>query len=519
MSNTKTIARNTGWYGIESAINVGVGLFTSIAIARTLGPYRMGYLIYLSWVATVVSSLGGVGIPATTRKYMAEFLGRGDRGTARYIYIRTLLLQGAMATLATGAILIWVLGDAQAEYRAPAVLIALSIWPGMINFVSAQANVAREEMSANLPGSVTSMITFFLGIAGTVVFKWGVLGVGASMFAMRLADFLVRFVPTLRRILTWESAHVVPAGLRRRMITFAWQSIATMVVALIVWERSEFFLLKKFCSDIRQVAFYSVAFSMADRLLLPSTIFGSATGATIYAQFGRDKSRIPDIASSAFRYLTLTAIPLHFIFAALAVPALLLLYGHEYTGAAMVVTLAPILCMPKAFIGPVQDLLQSHERQSYVIITTVVAGVVDIGVAWWLVRSNGAVGACIGSGVAQFTAIIILWLVACCLFEVKLPWMLLGKITCFSVLTAIAVHLLVVRVAPLWGLLGGGVASFVLFVIFLYTMRILERQDRERINTITNRLPGSIAQLVDGILSRLIRDESFVAKVVANTTK
>src|ERR1039457_2559184 len=140
MSNTKTIARNTGWYGLESAINSFVTLFTSIAIARTLGPSRMGYFIYVSWITTVVSSLGGMGIPATTQKYMAEFIGMGDRGTARYIYFRTLFLQIGLATLATVGILFWVLGDASSGYKLASVLVALSIWPSMVNSISAMAN-------------------------------------------------------------------------------------------------------------------------------------------------------------------------------------------------------------------------------------------------------------------------------------------------------------------------------------------------------------------------------------------
>src|ERR1700744_897540 len=107
MSNTKTIARNSGWYGLETAINFVVTLFTSIAIARTLGPTKMGYIIYVIWISSVVSSLGAIGIPATTRKYMAEFLGGGDRGTARFIYTRTLLLQVTMATLVTAGLLFW----------------------------------------------------------------------------------------------------------------------------------------------------------------------------------------------------------------------------------------------------------------------------------------------------------------------------------------------------------------------------------------------------------------------------
>src|SRR5580658_10383670 len=129
MSNTKTIARNTGWYGLESVISAVVTLFTSIAIARTLGPSKMGYIIYVAWLASVVSSLGGLGIPATTQKYMAEFLGMGDRGTARHIFFHTLILQMGLATLATAGIIIWVLGDASSGYKVASVLVVLSIWP------------------------------------------------------------------------------------------------------------------------------------------------------------------------------------------------------------------------------------------------------------------------------------------------------------------------------------------------------------------------------------------------------
>ena len=161
-NNTKTIAKNTGWYGLENFINSILTVFTSIAIARTLGPAKMGYIIYVTFIASVVSDMGGLGIPATTRKYMAEFLGMGDRGTARYIYFRTLMLQAGLATLATTSLVVWVLRDAAGDYKLASVLVVLSIWPSMINLISAQANVASEELSRNLPASVASILVYFI---------------------------------------------------------------------------------------------------------------------------------------------------------------------------------------------------------------------------------------------------------------------------------------------------------------------------------------------------------------------
>lgn len=501
MSNVRTIIKNTGWYGLENLISFVVTIFTSIAIARTLGPSKMGYMIYVIWIASIVSSLGGIGVPATTRKYMAEFLGMDDRGTARYIYIRTLLLQVALATLATAGILVWICRDAHPGYLLASILVAFSIWPSMVNSISAQANVAAETLSANLPASVISIVAFFISIAATVVFHWGVIGVGASVLVMRTIDFLVRLFPTFRLILSWETAHVYPEGLGTRMMTFAWQSVASMFLGLIVWDRSEFFLLKHLSSDIREVAYYSVAFSMAERLLISASVFGAASSATIFAQYGRDKSKVAGIGASTFRYLALTSIPLHFIASALAVPALLLLYGNAYRGAAAVVTLAPLLCLPKAFLSPAQSILESAERQTYIIIATVLGGVIDISVAWYLIPSHGAVGACIGNGAAQFLAVGLMWVMCIRFFKIKISWLHLAKIALVALLASVTAHSIAIRFSPFPALLLGGSASLIVLFGLIYVLRIFEPEDRDRFFILTASLPLTISRPMNNVLS------------------
>jgi len=508
MSNTRTIFRNTGWYGLENTISAISTLVSSIMIARYLGPEKMGYMIYVMWIAQLTSSLGGLGIPPTTMKYMGEFLGKGDRGTARYIYFRTLLLQMGLAAFATGGILIWVLTRAQTNYRLAAMLVILSIWPAMVNSISAMANVASENLFANLPGSVVATCFYFVSILATVVFHWGVVGVGAAFLGMRLVDFLVRLIPTMRRALSWQGGHVRPEGLQRRMILFAVQSVATMIVGLIVWSRSEVFLLRHLCADIRQVAFYSVAFSMADRLLVTSQVFGSAISSTIYAQHGRDKSKNAAVSANSFRYLALSAIPVHFVSAALASQALLLLYGDKYRDGAMVVTLAPVLCMPKAFIAPVQSLLQSVERQRLVIFATVIAGIVDVGVAAYFIPAHGAVGACIGNGAAQVTAIAIMWGMAIRLFNVKLPWMLVAKTAFISTVAALAARFIGMQFSPLLGIPLGGIAALIILFGLFYLLRVLEPQDYERFKNLSGVIPKPIAGPILSLLSLLTRPES-----------
>ena len=510
MSNTKTIAKNTGWYSVENIVSAAVTIVTSVAIARTLGPAKTGYIIYVSYVASVVASLGSLGIPSATRKYMSEFIGMGDKGTARLIFFRTLAIQAGLASLATLAIVFWVFQDANAEFRLAAVLIALSIWPSMVNSVPAQANGATENLATNVPGSVVSAVVYLFTILATAVFHWGVTGIGAALLLMRGVDFLVRFFPTMARIVAWNTTHVLPAGLRRRMVAYAWQSVATMLLALVVWERSEVLLLKWLCADIRQIAFYSIAFSLGNYLLLGSTIFGAAASTTIFVQQGRDKSKMPQLVAASFRYLVLASIPLHFIAVALAVPALLLLYGGRYAGAAMVVTIAPLLCMPKAFLAPIQSLLQSAERQSYVILATILAGIVDWGIAWYLIPAHGAVGACIGSGIAQMTAVGIMWAIGIRLYNVKLPWILVAKVAFISTLAALTAHYVAAQLGTLWGFLFGGGASLVVLFSLFYLLRVLEPEDQARLSLLTRSMPKSIGRPVESVLSLMIRSRLAV---------
>jgi O-antigen/teichoic acid export membrane protein len=504
--NSKTIARNTAWYGLENAIGFVTTLITSIAIARTLGPAKMGYIIYVTWLTSIVSSLGSVGLPETTRKYMAEFIGGGDFPTARYIYLRTFYTQTALAIVATLGAVVWVLHDAPADYRTAALLLVLGILPAMSNFISAQANVAAENLSANLPASLASTATYFILTLAAIFLHWGVTGIAFAMFSMRVVDFLVRLFPTMRRVLSWGNGEAhPPADLRARMLSFATQSVMGMVLMIVVWDRSEVFLLKHLSTDIQQVSFYSVSFGLAERLLLFPSIFAAAAGASLLAQFGRDRTKLPAMTAASARYIALISIPLHVIAVPLAAPALLTLYGRQYAGAALVATVAPLLCMPKAFLGPIQSLFESVEKQKYFLWTTVFASFVDIAVAWYLIPQYGALGACIGSGAAQITAVGSMWALGISRYDIRLPWAFMSRLTAISVAASLAAWAVSRNLAPLPALITGGVAATMVFLMLAYAFKMLEPQDCSRFKVIANACPRVIAGPMNSVIDLFTR--------------
>jgi O-antigen/teichoic acid export membrane protein len=278
-----------------------------------------------------------------------------------------------------------------------------------------------------------------------------------------------------------------------------------MLLTLIVWDRSELFLLKHLTPDIRQIAFYSVAFSLAERLLIFPSIFASASGASIYAQYGRDRTRLPAMTAASARYIALISLPIHIIAVPLAAPAVFVLYGKQYAGALVVATVAPLLCLPKAFSGPIQSLFESVDRQKYFIITTVIASFVDVGVAWLLIPSYGALGACLGSGVAQFTAVFLMWAIGIRNYQIQLPWGFLFKLTAMSTFAACATYAVTAKLSALPALIAGSIISTAVFIVLGYVFKILEPEDRDRFKIISNSLPKPIGTPLNYVLDRFTR--------------
>ena len=199
----------------------------------------------------------------------------------------------------------------------------------------------------------------------------------------------------------------------------------------------------------------------------------------MFAQFGRDRTRLPALTAASARYLGLTSIPLHIIATALAGAALLTLYGRQYAGAVTVAMAAPLLCVAKAFLTPVQTMFETLERQSLFIAATLVASVVDVAVAVLLIPRHGALGAAIGSGVAQMLCVGALWF--------------FGRVVAVSVIAATAGYLCVWHTTPLVGLVLGGLVSTGLFLLLAGLLRVFEREDLQRFAVLVEACPAALA--------------------------
>src|ERR1700676_1849406 len=437
-NNTKIIGRNFVFMGLEVVITLVVTLLTSVFIARAIGPTRLGYFNLILWLTSIACSLGSLGIPLTTFKYLGEFLGSGRRELARAVFFYNLRALTAIATTVMGISMIAVLTFVDSQYRLCSALLVLSMLPNMVTFVPSQANTAAENSALNTRGALVGAIVYIIAVTASLLLKWDLVGIASGILLSRCVELVVKIVPVLRSLGAVPRVPL-PEEIRKRMFTFSGFTTALLLVQTVVWDRSDIIFLKLLQPDIRQLAFFSVCFSVADRLVLPAQAFASALSATQMSEYGRDKTSLFKITSDAFAYLMMGALPIMIGVACIGGPFIRGVYGSQYLPAIPVFIVVALLSIPKAVLTPAQTLLYSAEDLGFILKWGVVASLANILPNNLLFPSHGALGAAWANGVAQSFAALTIWGRVLVRYPVRIDKPVLLRLAAATVAMAIVV--------------------------------------------------------------------------------
>ena len=151
---------NSLWYGLETVIEAIVFLTASVAVARYLGPEKLGYYSYINFFVSVVTRTSGVGLESATRKYMSEFLGNGQVGHARAVYHFAYRYQLLGSLLIAGLRLLGTVFFGTPSYKLMASILVMSIVPGIMSWVPAEANNAMEDASKNTLSAFGYLVSY-----------------------------------------------------------------------------------------------------------------------------------------------------------------------------------------------------------------------------------------------------------------------------------------------------------------------------------------------------------------------
>jgi len=113
--------------------------------------------------------LAWLGIPLTTFKYMAEFLGGGQKELARAVFSHNLRAMFVIGTAVTIISMVAVFVFADSQYRRSSVLLVLSMLPSMVTFVPSQANTAAENSALNTRGALAGAVIYVIAVAASLL--------------------------------------------------------------------------------------------------------------------------------------------------------------------------------------------------------------------------------------------------------------------------------------------------------------------------------------------------------------
>jgi O-antigen/teichoic acid export membrane protein len=501
-----TIAGNSVWLLIDTLAGMAASFYSSILVARRLGPDFMGQYNFVLTFAFVLRMFTEIAIPTTVRKYAAELMGRED-----YVMLKTLVrnamrLQARLATVGVTGGLVYTFLFFPREQRVFAVLAVLTIIPGLFLSVPTGALWATEKLRHNVVASLTATSLNMLGVTASVIFGWGMVGLMASLLTSRVVDCVVRyrmFKKLYARLPGKPIARIDPA-LRKRIIPFAALEVVNVALYTALFDRSlEVFFLKAL-APFRQIAFFGISFTLVQYLLLLPQQLSGSVGASMMVKQGRSPTEAARLAATATWFMMLLATPELFGVAAISGPLLQFMYGAKYLSAIPVLTVQPLFGLSLAVSQPSQFLLVTAEKQVYYIIWLAIAVAIAAAGNYLLIPHFGALGAAYAKGVAQLVGATAFLAFMVGKYKVTLPFGRMAKLLFACAAMFVGVKVIGRALPPLPALLVGVPFGVSIFAILVRWLRCLDDADRYRLGQLERMFPGRARGLYRGLLQFLV---------------
>lgn len=400
---------NTARNGVRFGAVLAVNLVTAILIARDLGPAGTGAYSFAYWLAVTLALLACIGLPATVTKYVAEYVGRGELDVARALG-RNLVnwaVVSAFALALAGA------GIAALALRGDERLL---VWLALALLVP---QAIQQIATAGLAGwqcyGPIARLSLF-GAAAQVGFVAAAWALGAQLAGMLLATLAGAAVWAALAYWAcagagWRGAAAAPPdavrAAARRARRFWWAAAYTVVLDMVIWQRSEVLFLR-WCSPLAQIAFYSLAFIIAGKLGQIANVFTNVLLPVCSERFGRSGMRdLWPVYCHSLRFVQMGVVPLCAYGIVAAGPLVQGLYGPRFAAAAPVLQIL-LAALAWTCIGGVGNaVLLGADRPDVVVPIGTPVAVLNIGLDLLLIRHfhMGALGAAWANAAAQVVGV------------------------------------------------------------------------------------------------------------------
>ena len=201
----------------------------------------------------------------------------------------------------------------------------------------------------------------------------------------------------------------LPRSLGKPFWRYSLASWASGLVGLLVFSRSEIFLLQAF-DQPEALGLFALAFGLSQQITAPVDAMLHALTPAVAGVL----SEWPERAAQAFERSTRVSALLSGGVAAVVVPTLVfavpLIYGDAFRSAAWLFVPLALVSAFQSVNNPVLAFVNARQRGGLILKASVVALVVNVGVAVALIPPFGAWGAVVANVTAQL--VVLVWLAA-----------------------------------------------------------------------------------------------------------
>lgn len=414
MSQRASVARNTAYSSIGIYTEYVLGLLTSIAIARHLGPADLGIYSLVIWLSAVGVALTNSGISTAMIKFVAEL-----RGSARPQLIAALVRHARriqrwffLGVLALGLTALLLLRErlpsGLEQYQLVLLIVTIGLRaPYMLNISLAKG---FEDFRATALVALLAAPTNLGLVLGAVLLDASITTF-LEVFAVSSLVFYIASVLMTRKLVDRSSATALPAEIAARLHRHVRYVAVTVSISFVAASEVEVLFLNLLASS-ESAGTFKVAYTLASgaALLLPG-VFSAILLPMMASAVGQGGDLAARRLSAVLRYLTLLSAPLAAFGLGFGPQIIGLLYGRDYVQAGPVLAVLLASACYGAIAGGANSLLVSFDRQPTVLGITIAFALLKCSAALMAIPSHGlwgAVWAGVGASLLASTATI--WL-------------------------------------------------------------------------------------------------------------
>lgn len=395
-------------------LNAGGLAITTVLLARWLGPDDYGLFALLASTVIMLGMPADFGVAPAMARYLRE-----NRSSPEQV--RRIVLAGfGMKLLLAGVVVLalWGLVGWDASPLAGAKIRPLMWWLAALLFLAETERALMRSFEAlgRLDGFAWARI---LGGALCPVLALSLVLGGAGLAgalggrALALALEVTLAVVILLRVLGAPRSHAVAEGAPLESTAAWWPRIVAYALPLALATAGFFFfrrcdvLLIEYFLDSRDVAFYSIQSPMLAVLQVPAAVLGAVV-APWFADRGLSAEERRLRLQRSLRWLLMVYVPIGWMLALFAEPAVTLLFGADYLPGVGVVQLYSAVFLPFYAAASVLSMILGYQGEAgYRAAVVGAAIVVNVLLHLILIPRAGIMGAAVATQLAYVPVVLL----------------------------------------------------------------------------------------------------------------